>query len=679
MFPLKPRSKEPNTTNGLKDADNDVVGIGRWWERHPNDNVGAAMGQISGGVFAIDLDIKPDEGVDGYQVMREWEREHGEFPETLTAITGSGGMHYFFRAHGPVKCSVNRTTGVDVRGDGGYVVAPPSVHPNGRTYTWENGPDEYAIAWADENVMAFVDSMRPRGSGERFELPDRIGKGQRNDTLFKYASSLQSKGYPDDEIFDLVSLKNVKLCDVPLDDDEIRKIVESVTNYDKGEKRKPKPAEDVEVVPSGVCELLDRNAKGMPLQSSFNYVQVLDNDEALAGRWWYDVNAWSKMVTLPLPWDGGSGVRSVSDADYSALDVYIGHKYQLTKKTALIDAVAAVCESNRHNPVTETIDSFQWDGVERIPHMLRDLFGTDDTEYNAEVSKLIMHSLVRRAYQPGCKMDYMFVVCGPQGIGKSSAVRALSICTDWFCESLNSFDGNAPVEMIRGALVVEVPELSAFKRTKDIETIKGFITKRIDTIRPAYARETEQRKRSCVLFGTTNVGGFLYDQTGNRRFLMVECGRRKPAYDVINPNDELDTYIRQLYAEAKAWLDDDANSPWRLVLPDTVAEAADEHRIEHIVDDPRIGIVEKYLTDVLFNASRADKRVCIREILVEAFDVSESDWGGPLANDVSEIMRNMDGWRACGREYTKKYGRQRCYKPEGWYYGTGWDNGTGKN
>ena len=137
VFPLKPRSKQPATNTGFKAATTDPDRIAEWWDQHPDSNVGIATGKVSGGLVVIDLDIDEDKGKNGYEVLKDWQREHGALQETAMVITGRGGYHYYYRDSGTWRNRTGLYEGVDIRGDGGYVVAPPSVHENGRRYEWE--------------------------------------------------------------------------------------------------------------------------------------------------------------------------------------------------------------------------------------------------------------------------------------------------------------------------------------------------------------------------------------------------------------------------------------------------------------------------------------------------------------------------------------------------------------
>jgi hypothetical protein len=134
VLPIKPRGKIPITAHGKDDATTNAATIRKWWQRTPNANIGIATGAASG---FIALDIDAERG--GLETLARLQSAYGPLPSTLTAITGGGGRHLLF-AH-PGRSVTNRTNiarGLDVRGDGGYIVVAPSAHPSGRLYQWED-------------------------------------------------------------------------------------------------------------------------------------------------------------------------------------------------------------------------------------------------------------------------------------------------------------------------------------------------------------------------------------------------------------------------------------------------------------------------------------------------------------------------------------------------------------
>lgn len=234
VFPLRPRGKEPRTKNGVKDATTDLEQIRAFWAAFPDSNIGIAMGEPSGGLVAIDVDEDGESGKDGMAAVRAWERGHGELPETATALTGRGGTHMLYRMGG-VKNSVNAELAVDIRSTGGYIVAPPSIHPNGTPYAWEFDPEDYPVAEADANVRAFVASVQPaKAERRKFERRDEVGEGGRNDYLYRFGCGLRAKSIPDDAIRLLVEQRNESDCKPPLTSYEVGKIVESVLSLPEG-------------------------------------------------------------------------------------------------------------------------------------------------------------------------------------------------------------------------------------------------------------------------------------------------------------------------------------------------------------------------------------------------------------------------------------------------------------
>lgn len=664
VFPLVERDKLPAVSGGFKVATTDEEQIREAWEHRPNLNIGIATGTVSRGLVVIDLDVDDSKDEDGVATLRAWEREHGDLPETATVKTGRGGMHLYYRCDQPVGCSVNSDIGVDIRGDGGYVVAPPSVHPNGNSYEFEEYLDDVPIARADSNVYAFIRAVQgERQRGKRFSLPEVIADGKRNDTLMRLACSLQAQGFGDDMILANLEAANNLRCNPPLPVSEVEAIAESVSaRYEKGNAKSKALRGGGS---NGVALMI--NSGGKTIQSIENCQRVLEADPALSGRFYYDERAYTKMACGPLPWDSREGDRAVSDADYCGLAAYLEREYALMSKAKAMDAVTNVAMRNRRNKVAEWLDSLEWDGVPRVDSMLAMFLGAELNDYSVMVMRLFMWGAVARAYKPGTKFDYMPVLVGRQGLGKSVFLRRLGRRDAWYCDNLSTIEGDAAAEKLRGMWIIEMAELLATKRSKDVEGIKAFITSTTDTIRPKYARETEQRPRACVFAGTTNDMQFLTDATGNRRFLPVTCGKHEPLMSLFEGGVE--EYFEQAWAEAVATYK--AERP-ALVMPKALEAYAIEQQEACLEDDPRVGIIQEYLDD-LVRAERmkaapdmARVRVCAQEIIDNALPEQYKRPGAAALGSVGavhKIMRNrIDGWvprpkkARCG-----KYGVQRCY------------------
>lgn len=237
VFPLRPKDKRPATKNGFKAATTNEQQIADWWDKHPDSNIGIATGAMSGGLVVIDLDIDKDKGINGYESLKEWQQKHGELPETWQSITGRGGYHLFYRDSAANKSRGGLYEGVDIRADGGYIVAPPSVHPNGICYEWEQGPgDGIDIAQVDNRVAEFLLGPVPeKWNMQGFEMPEQLPEGQRTQWLVKMVCSMQAKGAGDGAIKAAVRAENAVKCTPPLSDTELeREVFPALQRYEKG-------------------------------------------------------------------------------------------------------------------------------------------------------------------------------------------------------------------------------------------------------------------------------------------------------------------------------------------------------------------------------------------------------------------------------------------------------------
>ena len=225
-----------HTPNGLLDATKDPDKARGWWTLTPKCNVGMVCGAPSGNIVIIDIDTKH---VDGYENMRDWEREHGEMPETVTCCTPTGGYHFYYRVDREIRPSTNELLGIDVRGDGSYAVLPPSVHPDTKTeYVWEFAPGEHEIAEANDAVYEFIEYVKPKDdeSGEqeisRVDASD-FKEGNRNNQLYKMACGLMAQSWDDDAIIASIETYNANSKN-PLPGNEVQKLLKSALKLPKG-------------------------------------------------------------------------------------------------------------------------------------------------------------------------------------------------------------------------------------------------------------------------------------------------------------------------------------------------------------------------------------------------------------------------------------------------------------
>jgi len=242
IIPLKARTKQPATVHGLNDWFDNPESAREVWTKFPDFNIGIVCGAPSHGLLVLDFDIDKEREKDGYATLSAWERAQGDLPETSVAITGSGGMHYLYRTdRSNIRPSANAELGVDVRCDGSYIVAPPSIHPNGNRYEWQDHPEDVPIATANGAVYDFLDHVQRNGGKDetlkdngKFKLPEKI-ESKRNVTLHKYASHLRAIGRSDEEIMITVMGANYTRCQPPLEAKEVQSIVRSACRYERGD------------------------------------------------------------------------------------------------------------------------------------------------------------------------------------------------------------------------------------------------------------------------------------------------------------------------------------------------------------------------------------------------------------------------------------------------------------
>lgn len=236
VFPVKERGKVPIIKNWQNDASKDPNQINKWWNAYPNANIGIATGTKSN-LIVIDIDQDEDKGKDGLASIKEWEQANGELPETAEVLTGRGGVHKYYRlCDARIKNAVNIIDSVDIRNEGGYVVAPPSIHENGRCYEWEamHDIDEIEIARADSTVLNLcMHNFKQKSTFDyTAPIPEHKGlqkaiteEGGRTAYLVEWIGKHVKNGYSEELIKDMIRQENDLMCKPSLSETELQKEV----------------------------------------------------------------------------------------------------------------------------------------------------------------------------------------------------------------------------------------------------------------------------------------------------------------------------------------------------------------------------------------------------------------------------------------------------------------------
>ena len=417
------------------------------------------------------------------------------------------------------------------------------------------------------------------------------------------------------------------------------------------------------------------------LPSPFNFGLIVRNDPGLKGTARRDLFRGRDVVARDLPWRPLEQDPYWTNSDDNGLIDYVSEHYSLTGKTALLDANDLAISQDCFHPVRDYLNSVIWDGTPRLDTLLVDYLGAKDTELTRAMTRKHFTAAVARVMRPGVKYDYVLTLIGPEGIGKSSLIRAMGR-DEWFDDSLTSIEGKDGMEQIRGKWLVEFGELTNYKKSTS-EAYKAFISKQEDSYRPAYGRKTETYPRQCVFFATTNERAFLKGDTGNRRFWTVECGLEEPTQDVWS---DLEENVDQLWAEAVYY--------WKqhepLYLDSRLTAAAKRLQEEHneVIADDRAGMIEAFIQkelpttwdsmtirqrqDWFRTASELDtaeprmrrRRICAVELLVECFGQQLDERTRYRTKEINQILQQLETKNLVSYEglyYDKAYGRQRFY------------------
>lgn len=224
VFPCVPNEKRPATSNGFKSASMDQQQILDWWKTNPNYNIGIPTGET---LWVLDIDVHGSN--EGMERLKEWENNYGQI-QTTTVQTPTGGLHYYFRGDKflPKSSTSKLAPQIDIKGAGGYVLAPPSVHPNGGIYDVVN---PHPIAEAPQWLKILIGNnksqeQRKLSSDEWGKLLSGVNVGERNNTLARLAGRYLYK-LGSDEAYEILKMWNVNLAN-PLPKDELDQTFSSI-------------------------------------------------------------------------------------------------------------------------------------------------------------------------------------------------------------------------------------------------------------------------------------------------------------------------------------------------------------------------------------------------------------------------------------------------------------------
>lgn len=397
-------------------------------------------------------------------------------------------------------------------------------------------------------------------------------------------------------------------------------------------------------------EELLRDSKGTLLCTMPNIASILRNDDNLKNIVFNEMKNCVDTVG-ETPWSRGhDGWRNT---DLSCLQLYLEREYDLYAPKKCKDALLAFLSAERrYHPIKEYLAKTRWDGKERIETLLIDYLGAEDTPYVRAVTRKSLTAAVARIYEPGIKYDCILVLCGDQGIGKSTLFAKLG--GKWYSDSMTIADmkDKTAAEKLQGIWIMELSELAGLKKM-DVETVKSFLSRTDDQYRVPYGQYVEMHPRMGIIAGTTNaVNGFLRDITGNRRFWPVLLTGKDPR----RIWEMTDADIAQIWAEAKERYERGE----KLFLEGDVEKMAEEQQRIAMESDPRQGLISEYLAEL-----KRD-RVCLMEIWCECLQQKRENMRKRDAYELEGILRQIGGWEvysgnATGKARIAGYGVQKAF------------------
>ena len=424
---------------------------------------------------------------------------------------------------------------------------------------------------------------------------------------------------------------------------------------------------------------LELNKNGTVKDTPTNILTIMRHDSRLQAIAYNQMNHLLD-VNGELPWEQVK--EGWNDADFANLKMYLDRHYGIWSPAKVKDALTTAASERLFHPIRDYLDALPvWDGTERVDRLLIDYLGAEDNPYTRAIMRKTLVAAVARIYEPGTKFDYILVLNGPQGIGKSTFFAKLG--GKWFSDSLTVSDmrDKSGAEKLQGYWILELGELAGLRKI-DVETVKSFITRTDDKFRHSYGINVENHPRQCIIVGSTNnISGFLRDITGNRRFWPVRVSGGKKS--VWNMKD-----VDQIWAEALVRYKDGED----LILKGDEELMALEEQRDAMEADDREGLIRDYLETLLpenwdnmdlyerrgFLAGQSEfgseipvgkkrrDKVCVHEIWCECLGKDKTNLRRQDSYEIIGVLMRIGGWESYtgnkqGQTRFPLYGNQKTF------------------
>lgn len=373
--------------------------------------------------------------------------------------------------------------------------------------------------------------------------------------------------------------------------------------------------------------LLDREQR--PRRTVTNIVEALLNHPGWSDALRYNEFAQAIETTKSPPWhaeriDPGEW----SEADDVRLVMWCERELGPSFTAGGVRSAAEnVARRRSYHPVRDHLRGLKWDGHVRLPGWLAYYLGatTQPADYLAHVGTWWMISAVARIMDPGCQADHLLVLEGAQGTGKSTAVKLLG--DPWSSSMTATLGEKDSYQALRNKWIIELAELAGMRRS-DAERVKAFVSARIDSYRPSYARTCQDFARQCVFIGTTNAPQYIGDGTGGRRFWPVRVFGKAKLVELARDCPMLWAEALVRYEQGEAW--------WPSIADLVAVTEQQEERTEV---DPWEAVIDAYVTSKIVKGE-----VEMSDLLGVAIGKAKDDWTRADETRIGAIMHRLQ-WR----------------------------------
>lgn len=524
----------------------------KWPEGIPDPKISGNYGVHCEHILVIDVDVKDGaKGKESYKKLcgdlglpEGWERG------TFVVRTGTGGFHVYLNCPNvPTQLYLRDYPGLEFRHGPFYVVGPGSTHPDTkREYTVVCGgidnlasvPFELlelvqaapAVVTAGPEVPAgFVDDdpLNVERFREVISTMPGATAGNRRNSVYIVACRGRDLGLSQDMCLATIRSDYAGKLDPLLDDTQLASTVKNAYTYAKAAAGHLNAGAIFATVEVG--EKLDfgnigydYSPKGVLQKTLNNCVNHIATLPQLCEVFRYNVFSGLIEIASTAPWYKERGARGANfcDEDVALLKYFLCKTMKIEyTRDILFDAVLVVAHKRHYHPVRNYLNSLVWDGTPRIDNWLVKYGHAADTVYTNAIGRKVLCAAVKRVYEPGCKWDYVLIIEGAQGIGKSTACRILG--RSWAGDMNLDPHEKDSISMMLGKWIIEMSEMTAL-RWHDANAMKSFITREKDTVRLPYERHAKDFPRQSVFIGTVNPEhvGYLNDITGNRRYWITK-------------------------------------------------------------------------------------------------------------------------------------------------------------